>query len=564
MSIRESRFGRLTEHFFAGFLDNDLLLSPGAGMENALSQAIGLIVAPGLFYCVLAYFKYSPGLPNRDLMAFEDQLLLIGFTMALTGLLSTMEWDALFPDRRDYQILTPLPVTMRLLFLAKLSAVLLLLVVLWAAANLGPAILFPTVVLTEADPWFALPRYFAAHLLATFAASAFVFLFFIGLEGILLNILSAKWYRRVSVYAQLAAMVAVVLSFFLLPLLLARAVGWIRGNSPWMNVLPPFWFGGLYQVLIGHGGAVFSRLGAMALEALGATGAVAALAYAVSYRRHVKRSLESLEPVCSGPGAAARAFEAVLHRFALRHPLERGCFHFIKATLLRSRIHRLLLAAYLGLGFALVLGTVTVMVLNAMNAAPRPGLLSVQLVLLFVALCGMRFVFTVPAELRANWAFQATEPPDKRRCGAGTRKAMLAFGVCPVLLGLLPLHYVLWGGRTAALHLLYGGAVSMLLIEALLVRFDKIPFTCTYLPGRANVKSLWPAYLALFWVYAYALAKLEYGLLAGPTRFVVFMAAVLAGAAALRWYDTRHLRPGFQFLFEDLPEPAVQTLDIGH
>jgi hypothetical protein len=57
VSIRESRFGRLTGHFFAGFLDNDLLISSGGGMQNLLSQAIGLLAAPGLFWCLLMSMK---------------------------------------------------------------------------------------------------------------------------------------------------------------------------------------------------------------------------------------------------------------------------------------------------------------------------------------------------------------------------------------------------------------------------------------------------------------------------------------------------------------------------
>ena len=71
---------------------------------------------------------------------------------------------------------------------------------------------------------------------------------------------------------------------------------------------------------------------------------------------------------------------------------------------------------------------------------------------------------------------------------------MLALAICPVLLGLLPAHALLWGWRVAGAHLVFGLVLSALLVELLLLNFDKIPFTCTYLPGKANVKGFWPVY----------------------------------------------------------------------
>jgi hypothetical protein len=43
----------------------------------------------------------------------------------------------------------------------------------------------------------------------------FVFLCFAGLQGMLLNLLPPKWYRRVSFYIQMAAVLVLVLCFFL-------------------------------------------------------------------------------------------------------------------------------------------------------------------------------------------------------------------------------------------------------------------------------------------------------------------------------------------------------------
>ncbi len=565
MSIRESRFGRLVEHFFAGFLDNDLISSPETGMHAALTQILGLVAAPGCFYCLLMLLKYAAvDYPEREIITWPDKILFISFSMILAGLLSVVEWDALFPDRRDYQVLVPLPITTRLLFATKLSSVLLLLGILWAAVNLGPAVMFPAIVGSVTKSSFDYMRFVAGHVMATFAACSFVFLFFVGLQGIMLNILSPKWFRRLSVYIQLATVLALVLLFLLLPMLLFSVTARVHGNDPWMYAFPPFWFLGLYQELIGRGSPVFSPLAQVAVAAIAACAALSGLAYWISYRRHMKRLLESLEPGRSGPGFVARLTTVVLNRFVLTHPLERGCFQFIRLTLLRSRVHRLLMAAYAGVGIALVIGGAAVILRWAPGSRPVPSLLSVQLVLSFFVVSGMRFAFTVPAELNANWLFQAAEPSETARCRAGVRRAMLALAICPVLLGLLPAHALLWGWRIAGAHLVFGLVLSVLLVELLLLNFDKIPFTCTYLPGKANVKGFWPVYLAAYWMYAHYMAKVEYRLLDRPAGFALFLSAIAAVTVLLRWLRRRQLGPEFRFLFEDLPDPAVRTLNITH
>lgn len=565
MSIRESRFGRLVEHFFSGFLYNDLVSSPEAGMHGALTQILGIVGAPGCLYCLLMVPKYGwVDFPEREILSWTDKILFISLTMILTGLLSVVEWDALFPDHRDYQVLVPLPITTRLLFAAKLSSVVLLLIIFWAIVNLGPAIVFPAIVTPGTKSFFDYLRFVAGHVIATFAACAFVFLFFAGIQGILLNVLNPKWFRRMSAYVQLAAVLALVLLFLLLPMLLFSVSERVQGNDPWMYALPPFWFLGLYQELMGHGSPVFSPLAKVAAAAVFTCAAVSAVAYCVSYRRHMKKVLETLEPGRSGPGFVSRAVEAVLNRLVLTHPIARGCFQFIRLTLLRSRVHRLLMAAYAGVGIALVVGGAGAILLWSAGSRPVVPLLSMQLVLTFFVVSGMRFAFAVPAELQANWLFQAAEPSEVARCRTGVRMAMLAFAVFPVLLGLLPVHVSLWGWWIAGAHLVYGLVLSALLVEVVLLNFDKIPFTCTYLPGKANVKGLWPVYLAAYWMYAHYMAKVEYRLLNYPRGFAELLLAVVFVTALLRWLRQRQVGPEFRFLFEDLPDPAVRTLDITH
>lgn len=564
MSIRETPFGRLTAHFFAGFLENDLLITAETGVDRALAYVLGLIAVPSLFYCIFAIFKYAMVYyPTREALTWPDKVLFLSCTMILSGVVAVVAWDALFLDRRDYQILVPLPLTMRVLFFAKLTAVTLLAVIFWAAANLVAALMFPAVVLTMNDAPVGFARYVCAHVAATFGASAFVFLALIGAQGVLLSLFSPKHFRRVSVYVQLAVVLLLVLAFLSLPRTLFSVADWVRGGSQWLRFLPPLWFLGLYEVLLGSRNPLFGQLAGLALNALAGTAIVATIAYGASYGRHATKALESLEPRRSGTGFLARSATRIVDRFVLSHPLERACFHFVRLTLSRSRVHRLLLAASVGVGLALVLGEATLFQERAASFRPTSALFSVQLVLTFFVLSGMRFAFTIPAELCANWTFQAAEPEQSVRCRSGVRKALLILGVCPVLFGLLPFHVVLWGWPAAAAHLIYGALLSGLLVEALLFRFEKIPFTCSYLPGKANLKLLWPVYLMAYSTYAYAMSAIECRLVGRPAGFGILTASLAAGLLAIMYYRRRHSGRAFRFSFEDLPEPEVRSLEIG-
>jgi hypothetical protein len=193
---------------------------------------------------------------------------------------------------------------------------------------------------------------------------------------------------------------------------------------------------------------------------------------------------------------------------------------------------------------------------------PAASLLSVPLVLSFFLLSGMRFVFTLPAELRANWVFQLSDADGRKECLAGVRKAMFAFGITPLLLSLFPVYVFLWGWSGAIFHSFYDAVLSLLLIEVLLFRFHKIPFTCSYLPGKANITGLWFVYGIGFATYAYSMATLEARILQDGWRMAL---GYLLGALAVMLvylYRNRALSEGFNLVFEEQPEPAVRTLNL--
>ena len=84
-----------------------------------------------------------------------DRLFFISLSMTVGAFVAAFQWDALFPTRRDYLILRPLPVTLRQIFFARLLSVVLLAVMFVLAVNVVVAFTFPTV---SAGRWQQPPR----------------------------------------------------------------------------------------------------------------------------------------------------------------------------------------------------------------------------------------------------------------------------------------------------------------------------------------------------------------------------------------------------------------------
>ena len=92
---------------------------------------------------------------------------------------------------------------------------------------------------------------------------------------------------------------------------------------------------------------------------------------------------------------------------------------------------------------------------------------------------GLRIVFEIPAELRSNWIFQLMLDPDGRECQRMAQLVILIL-VLPWLLAIpFPVYAYLAGWRVACLHTVLVVTWAVLLTNIVLIRFRKLPFTCT-------------------------------------------------------------------------------------
>jgi hypothetical protein len=551
-----SQFRALVRHFFGRFFDNEFV-SQNTDMHLAVAKMLALLASPGFILPWLRLTTYAaldhmpPEL--RAPMIWSDRTAYLSFSMLVMGAVTVLEWDALFPDRRDYAALMPLPIPSRTIFLAKITALVLFCLAFTVAVNTVSTFAFPAV--SYRGPWQGLLRTMVAQGIAIGTSSAFVFFFLVALQGAMLSVLSVRWFRKTSAYVQGAMVFALLYLFFLFPDISGTVADLKAHHTSVLFAFPPAWFLGLNEVLLGSRDAVFLALAQRAEWALGLAMLVAALSYTVAYRRHVRRTLESTE---GGDGTRTSLHE-LIGKIADRlvpDPVERATVAFIGKTMARSQKHRIGLAAYAGVGCALA-----AQVFAAVKI--RDEWLSLPLVMGFFVLSGVRYIVTIPTELAANWQFRICDMDRQRSALNGTRTAMRWFGVAPLFVVLTPAYFVLWSPGVAIANLVFSVAISLVLIEVLTLEFRKIPFTCSYPSGKTNMPLLWVGYWVAFLGYAFSMAKLESWMVKRPVRLIPFYLLIAILFAAFEWWRRRMDGVGVVLIFDDAADPAVLTLGLG-
>jgi hypothetical protein len=556
-------FQLLTRHFLDRFVHSDLV-TPGGEITMTAGNILAFLAVPGLAVAMILMDKYGylrwhlGKYPTAMYMpaALADKFFFITLGAVVVGFVTVLRWDALFPDLTDYMILTPLPLPALGVFCAKAASLAIIVVVLELDLNFLPSLFYPILAMWSVPTSREFAHTILSHAAAVFGASTFIFLLLLAVQGTLLSVLGYRWFRRISPYVQF-----IVLLWLGFQSLLISDLRQIKLGSPVTWFFPTLWFLGLYEKLMGRPEPVFLPLAHRAVMGLWIAALVAMGTYVIGYSRHVRRSLEAKEDTDAPPAWLYRVWLAAVNRVLLRDPRERATFHFLAQTVMRNATHRLFLSAYVGIGGAIVLEGMAALF---MRSGPRAAagivvaLYSLPLVMSFFLLSGLRVIFPMPAELRANWIFQLTEDDRRAALLGGVRKVVLALAIGPLFAALFPLYAYLWGWPAAALHMLYGVMLSWLLLEAMLYNFAKVPFTCSYHPGKLNLPTLGLAYFLAFLVYAYAMASFEQWLLDPPVRMMIFLILAAAALVTLHIYraETGPL------LFEDEPEPEVRTLGI--
>jgi hypothetical protein len=544
-------FKLLLDIFRSRFLEND---TEGTFDAN-IYQVVGAIASPGLIVSlyVMPFFMdlaTHPPSPEIDWMIRGVRLFFPAYSFAVTGFATLFEWDVLFPDRRDFLILAPFPVRLRELFGAKFAALGVFILTLVVAVNFFPTALLPLFsMLLPKMGVIGIIRLTLTQIAATFGASLFAFFSVAALQGVLINVTTPATFRRISPAVQTLGMSLMVIALLTFPLylFLLRPMVEAHSVSPWL--FPPVWFTGLYDLLLARGDPSLALFGIVGVKALATAIAVFALSWALGFRRHYRRVLESEDTSSRTPALSP------VGRF-IRLPEERAIFEFSGRILARSTKHRMFLATYLSVGISFGLLAALTVRAGKLDVS-QEGLRFFPFLIVFFVISGLRAALQFPSELASNWVFRLTESSWAEVARRATRKRILIGGLVPVLLLILPFEIAVWGWQQGALHFLFQLTGGALLIEVLFWTFNKVPFTCSYFPGRINLALLAVAYLYGFTSYSFHMADLEKAIdenaLYGAYFFV--LAAMLLAAS---W--RRH--PAAGSVRFDATEPEIQILDL--
>ena len=542
--------------------------------DSELDLSMGLVLSflalPGGFYSLLLLEKYSSLLQwMRHQHTFDplagalpDEYFFIVLSMTVTGIVAVWRWDSIFPDRRDYANLVPLPIPMRNIFLANMAAILFLATVLSLDVNAASAVLFPLVVSAYVNSFTFFVQFVWVHAFVVVLASIFSFFAVFVTVGVLMVTLPYAAFRRVSLYMRgmiIACLVAALATSFAVPSMLEE----LPGTS--VRFLPPVWFLGLCQLIRGSASPSLAILGRAALLGTATIVVAAVVIYVFSYQKCFVRVPETADTAPAHSRQHLAWIFRILDRTMLTSPFQRAGYRFAMKILLRSESHGLVLGGFLGLGLVIasqfLFASFNGKQIEA-GSSPSSEILAIPLILSYCIIFGVRFVFDIPAEMRANWIFRLCLDKTRHECVPLARKLMLTFVLPWAFAIVLPLYGYLWGWRVGMLQAVIVTLWSLLLTEILLFRFRKIPFTCSYPPFRDSAVVLVLSYILGFFVFVVLTSNLEYWGLSSPVLMASLIAIVVCACYVLSRFHQELKDFDKELIFDEKAPASFELLDL--
>lgn len=527
-------------------------LSIHADVTRFLGQFAGLLIFYSCIQAVAAFFSALGPPPPPEAMvvlAHHTEQSSIEIMMLVVGLIAVVSWDATFPDRRDVMVLSPLPIAPRTILFAKVAA---------SAAIIGIAILalncassFAWSLILEGFP--GARRFLPAWWFTMAAASAFLYCSVLTIQGFSALLLPRRVFLRLSAILQLVAFGLFLGVYFLEPPVLAPGLFTSPENRWILASSPPYWFFALFNQLNGTLPAQQNWLATRAWIGLGIVGTGAAASLLLCYMRTMKKTVEEPDLV---PGAGGSHWSP-----RLGGPLQTAIVLFSFRSLARSRQHRVIFAFYLSIVFAIALSLLKDILSTTGPAPISPELLIPTVLMMCFSVIGLRNVFPLPISLTANWILRITQLRPTQNYLAATRYSMLLLAVGPAWLLSASLSLCYRPLPHVAEHLLVLALLGVIFAELSLIGFYKVPFTCSYLPGKSNIQFGFWGFVIVLLILAISFAPFEYAALSSASSYSLLIFELAAAEAALIAFNRHRAKPA-ELYFEEPPEEPITTLRL--
>ena len=517
-------------------------LSIEADIPSYLGQFAGILIMISL--CHGFGLMFFPPPPGPETWSYEQAR--IADLQLVIGLCAVLMWDATFPDKRDAMVLGPLPVLPRTILLAKLAASSSVLGIALVSLNFASAAAMSIIFGGGSN---GMVRFFLGWWFTLLASSAFLYGAVLAIQGLGALFLPRKLFLRVSAILQLTAFGAILAGRFLQPWLATFS----ELTNPAYHALlawsPTFWFFALFNHINGTLPRELQWVANRAWIALGLVLIASLSSLALCYLRTMKNTVEQpdLDPGASSISLLPRLGSSLQSAIAL------FCFRSIT----RSRQHRVALAFYWSIVFAIALSMARSMITDP----PEPvsnGLIMPTILMMGFAVVGLRSVFSLPVSLKANWVLRTTQLRPTSNYIAATRRSLQLFGVFPILLVSAALSYHFRPLSHAFQHVAFLAVFGCILVELSLMKFDKVPFTCSFMPGKTNIQVIFWGAAFVCIILALLFGAYETQALAHPKQYAILLAWSIAAAVGLWTFNRLHARTAVLYYEEVLPEVIIR------
>jgi putative ABC transport system permease protein len=179
---------------------------------------------------------------------------------------------------------------------------------------------------------------------------------------------------------------------------------------------------------------------------------------------------------------------------------------------------------------------------------------------------GFLHVLSVPSELRANWVFQITESHGRIEWMQAVERFILLYTVVPLYLVSVPIAIQTVGWTLAARMTILQALVSLTIFELRFYDWQRLPFTCSYVPGKRPMVLVLAGYMVLLCAVVPILA-ICISVAAQVTGLFFALLGVFGGV----WIGAcRRRREGwgeskieYEDLFQKIPDLGIKEMTYG-
>jgi hypothetical protein len=551
---KRSQFSLLVRHFLERFFNHETASPDG----DAKARLVLIAFTTGLPGFVVAlslwpdYHSFIPYVRNHHVVwiagpppywvQVNQHFFFVLYSFVALGIATVFEWDMFFPDLLDLLVLNTLPIPDRRLFLARVTAIVILVAGFLFDAN----VLATMILIGSIDPP-NLSRFLSGQVLATCGTGLFAAVFVIAFESVLLALFGERLFRKLSLLVQGLFISALLMLLLLFPVLSSTVPALLQSGSLYARCFPPFWFLGVYQRLLEGPSAlpIYTQLAQTACIATLLVGALALLAYPLAYLRRVYQLIEG-PATRSSRSRFARLFHPLLHLTIVRSPVRRAVFHFIGQTLLRVPRYRIYLVLYCGVGLSVVTASVlrfTVIHNQVHMEISADGLRSAIAIIVFWIVAGLRSAFVSPGNQHGSWVFRIVHgnPPDFIRALDRLQAAKLWVFACALVITLAALFASraiappqLLTAPASAAQFLVAVSLCLLLTDAFFLHVTAVPFTGAPSGQEPSLAFTLLKYFTFFPVVLWIPLATEPWMEHKPWHFAAPACAVIAAHIALR------------------------------